>query len=128
MTGKYGKRAQIKEYNTKDITTGVIKENQDDALYNLRTIKINGKEWYVPVVENTSLNDPNALPFYMMEVERTIKIITPDGEIRLRNENGFYKPIKIIKTDYEVRKTNLEPPLTESTGKASAIGAGKTNP
>ncbi len=104
IEGKFGKKAQIKQYDTKNVVTGIVYETEGDTIYSLRTIKINGKEWYIPIVETNKVDDPDALPFYMIEVEGSKRIIKPTGEITLVNENGFYRPKKVTIEKYSERK------------------------
>lgn len=133
-TGKFAKKAKIKKYETNELETGIINEEETDILYNIRTIVINGKEFYVPRVENDKINDSDSLPFYIMPINGTKKIINAEGEITLRNEDGFYRPKKISKNDYEARKPlpapqpipktpEIDPSLNDTTGETRNIGS-----
>jgi len=114
--GLYGVRANMTEYPTEGVETGTFHETQNDARHNIRTITIGTNileepmEWYVPRVEEGG-ESPNALSFYMMQVDGTTKDIAPNGKIMLISTSGILRPMKISRETYNKRPSTPEPVL-----------------
>ena len=101
--GKYGIKADITRYDTRNIDAGIIREDQSDTKFNIKTQFIKGQEWYVPVVEESQIANPDALPFYMASVVRSVKDIDALGNVTLISEGGVFRAIKMSRKDYEAR-------------------------
>ena len=110
--GPFGTRSAITKYNASNVLTGRFTESEQDAPHKLRTIVIGqnkGAEWYVPAVEEAERCNPNALPFYMMNVTTTSRIISSSGEITLTSPDGIWRPVRITQEAYQARfKQRLE--------------------
>jgi len=132
--GKFAVKAQIKKYDVSGVQAGIIGETNKSDSFNIRTMVINGEEFYTPAIEDSALNNkdiPEGLSFYMLPVKGTKKGIDSNGRLTLINEEGeIYKPIKIERADYDSRKPILIhsvqlifPVQTSTTGQAQGTGS-----
>ncbi|MEK6898954.1 MAG: hypothetical protein AABW79_02560 [Nanoarchaeota archaeon] len=122
--GPYAIRANLTQFDLpRNKPIGVIKESNEDAKFNIRTVIIKDKEYYVLAVESAKTADPEALPFYIMPHEGTTQIINEEtGKMSLKNVNGFFRPRKTKITDYQeamlIREGLAEP--THNPGQAES--------
>lgn len=107
-SGRFAIKAQIKKYDLSGVQAGIIGETNKGDSFNIRTMIINGEEFYTPAIEDSALNNldiPEGLSFYMLPVKGTKKGIDSNGRLVLINENGeIYRAIKIKRSDYDSRK------------------------
>ena len=114
--GNFSISAKITRYDTSNLDLGIIKENQKDTAFKIKTIAIKNEEYYTPVVEDSQLANQDALNFYIADVENTIKEIDSNGNITLITDNGIFHPLKISRKDYESRPLKS---AKETIGQAS---------
>ena len=126
--GEFGKKARIKVYDVSKVETGIIRETQDSMVYNLDKVYLDGKAYFAPRLEKSKTSFPNSLPFYLLPVEGTVKMINDKGETTLRNENGFYEPLRVSKEVLESRrlatpgfKAVHDPVTSPTTGQSKGI-------
>lgn len=102
-TGPYAVRAELKQYDIKNLRIGLIREDEKDAKFDLAKVKIDGVEWYTPL-SSESIGSEDNLEFYMVPVESTlIDISRADGSITLISPNGIWQPSKISRESYDAR-------------------------
>lgn len=97
--GKFGVTAQTTKYDLENVQVGVIYETNQDTRFNLLTAFMNGKEYFVPAVDDTDR-------FYIIPL-KTTQIGTEEfsGRIRLTNKtDGFFELKEIPTKQYNARE------------------------
>ena len=120
--GDYALRADITQFNTAGIQTGIIRTDQRDAGINIKTIEIGKREFYLPRAnseETTNLSNQNVLDFYLIPVDGTTIEISSDGRISLISLSGIYRPVEISRDNFE-EKNGLRRVFEESQAEIGA--------
>jgi len=107
--GRYALRADMTSFDIANIGAGVARTSQNDAQFQVKTIFVNGKEFYAPIIMASRRKDANSLPFWLIGVDGTIVEIDSKGQIVLENTNGRFRPKKITRKAYEQRTSPPEP-------------------
>jgi hypothetical protein len=128
--GPYGIRANMTQFQTDGVETGIFHETHNDIGHNIKTITFGTNaqgepmEWYAPRVE-TGGDSPEALGFYMMQVSGTAKEISPEGTITLDSTSGILRPTRVSRETYNQRTPMPEPipPITpeDNTGQGTEV-------
>lgn len=118
-TGRYAKTAEMTDFDTKDVQTGIIRTTQNDARFNIETITLGGKEFYTPV-KGTAGGELN---FYLIGKEDYREILeqipgTNKARILLEVRDdakfrGIYELMPIPRDEFERRKPKEEQPIPE---------------
>ena len=99
-TGSYAVKARIGE-TAKSEGIALRSRTEQDTQFELRTISINGRFFYIPVTLDASGNITGT---YLVPVEGTHRGINQlDGRIILRNPGNIYKLTAVAQTAYNSR-------------------------
>ena len=97
-----------------NVQTGVFFSTQEDYPYKIKTVILNGQEFYTPAVrDNDQSADGSELDFYLMSKSGTQREISPSGKITLIGKGNLFRPRKIDSASYQQRKKEH---LKESDG------------
>ena len=101
--GKYSLNADMTSFDTENVHGGIAKTTNQDSPFQIKTMEIDGMEFYTPIVKNSKINDQNALPFYLMPVNNAVIEINAQGKITLEHSEGIYRPKIITREKFEQR-------------------------
>ena len=105
-TGRYGVKANLREFDTEGVQSGIIKTTNRDAPYDIRTEWMNGEEFFLPYVGDANLGE-DLLDFYLIPHLGTILEIDSKGVITLESSVGFSRPVRVPRTEFEAREPTM---------------------
>jgi|GEM_PF-2546342 len=118
VDGPHGVKAEREKFNVNGVATGIIRTDEKSMNYEIETIFIGhpaNTEFYVPGVENGRVCNKipaTFLPFYMMDVSSAERIISPEGQITLRDKlEGIYLPQLVTPKELQERRDALNLPI-----------------
>lgn len=123
--GPYALKARVKNPNTKDVESAIIRTSEKDLEYQVKTFVINGEEYFTPYTKNSD-NSTN-LSFYSIPVCGTKTKILPSGQIALDSQQGIYQWNYVKAGDYFARSNKVaevKKPITTVTNTVPDVNAG----
>lgn len=118
--GLYGLTADLENYLTDQVHTGVIIKTAKEIGLRIATERMNDVEYYTPMIEPCKISTipaPTIRPFYLSSVGETyVGINLDNGQVTLMNESGFYMPKALRWEDYLER--GRVPVLPQGVGQA----------